>query len=56
MIEPVELTNEDFEKAYRIAKARGMAERARVFRSVLSATSGMVRGLFSAPERRRANC
>ncbi|MDH3669015.1 MAG: hypothetical protein OEN23_19025 [Paracoccaceae bacterium] len=60
MIDPIEMSNDDFERAYQVAKARGMAERARVFRNVLSATSGMVRGLFSAPERHmradRAGC
>lgn len=49
MTNPVEMTNEDFERAYRAAKARGMAERARVFRGILTAASGTVRGLFSQP-------
>ncbi len=56
MIDPIEMSNDDFERAYRVAKAGGMAERARIFRSVLDATSGMVRGLFSTPATKRADC
>jgi len=56
MTHPVDLAETDFETAYRIAKARGMAERARVFRSILGATSRAVRGLFSQPEQRCAEC
>ena len=56
MRRPIDLTEVDFEAAYRVAKARGMAERARVFRSLLSTTSRTVRGLFSQPQPRRAQC
>jgi len=51
-----ELAKTDFETAYRIAKQRGMAERARVARDLLSAAAGAVKGLFSHPEKARPGC
>ena len=56
MTHRVDLTQIDFETAFRIAKARGMAERARVFRSLMKATTETVRAMFSAPESRRTGC
>ncbi len=51
-----ELAKTDFETAFRIAKQRGMAERARVARDLFSAATASVKGLFSHPEKARPGC
>ena len=50
MTEYTDLTQVDFETAYRIAKARGMAERSRIAHALISSAVHSVRCLFSRPE------
>jgi len=51
-----ELAKTDFDAAYRIAKERGMAERARITREMFSTAAAAVKGLFSHPGKARSGC